>query len=218
LGEIQINYRNKTYSLEYLDELLDKQLLLENMTLKLAGPKITEEIERKFLCDAIEFEEASKYLNMNIEEYYTSFRPATRYRKIEYISKQKLSNSIKLIETENFKLKDGRLQITAYIKTKKGIGTLMHQEEELLVSKEEYKQEKYTHRIGKIIKKQRKVHIEDNYVVDIYSDMQLVILEKGFPTLEIAKAFKTIKHPYILKEVTEDLNYKNSSIALNVQI
>ena len=150
------------------------------------------EIERKWLIDKnnipYDLSKAPKY---SIEQAYISFEPQIRIRKIN--------------DGENYNLT---------MKTKTKDGGIARNEYELPIN--EYGYNLLVQKAeGKKIKKDR-YKIKENDLtleIDLFKDdfEGLACLEIEFPTLEEAKAYRTPN--WVIKDVTDDVRYKNGYLA-----
>ena len=149
------------------------------------------EIERKFLVNKsdIPYNLLKDYLKKQIVQYYLSFDPEIRIRKIYYPYTHR----------------------SIYVITKKNGKGLSRQEIEIDISKEEYLKLKKLSE-AKIEKIRYCIIYKDLILeLDFYSNIPLITIEIEFDTIKEAKQFKPLK--WFGKEITEDEKYKNKNLA-----
>lgn len=146
------------------------------------------EIERKFLIKSIP-ENLEIYNKHNIKQAYISTDPTMRLRQ----------------------------QDNKYIFTFKGSGTILKQEFEYELTKEQFDKLWKKVETKKIVKTRYLIPIENNLIIelDIYKDdlEGFINAEVEFETLEQAENF--IPPKWFGEEVTNDKRYSNSSLSIN---
>lgn len=150
-----------------------------------------KEIERKFLLKKIAFEFFKIENVYEIEQYYISINPEIRLRKA--------------IDFDN--------KSTQCYLTQKSKGDLIRSEITKEISEEFYLSQK-KNKIGNEIHKLRYVvKLEDGTIaeIDLFTNYNLNIAEVEFNSEEEANNFRPPK--WFGKEVTDNIKYKNKSIA-----
>ena len=173
----------------FISILINAVLILKDYTLV---PDNEEEIERKWLIDTsnIPFDLDSA-IQFNIVQTYINFSPEIRIRNINNGSYYVLT-----------------------IKSNMSVDGLIRDEKEYYISEEEYnhllsKQE------GNTINKTRYQINYDNeiYEIDVFHDQLegLAYLEIEFESEDKAREYNA--PDWVIKEVTDDINYKNGHLA-----
>lgn len=151
------------------------------------------EIERKFLVKLHYIEEnlLDKYDHYQVEQTYLSITPEKRIRKITHRN------------------------ISTFILTKKGEGTLARSEEEKSISKGDYDR-MFDYRISTVIRKIRyRIPLYNGLIaeLDVFQDdlSGLVLVEVEFDSEENAGNF--LIPEWFAQEVTNDKQYKNKNLA-----
>lgn len=152
------------------------------------------EIEKKWLIDKEKIPyDLNKAEVMKIEQTYINYSPEIRVRKIN----------------------DGQ-QYSFAVKTNMTSDGMIRNEIEEYISKEEY-ENMFKKREGKTIHKTRYQFLDGDYMIaiDMFSeDLEgLAYMEIEFENQEEANAFKT--PDWVIKDVTDDLNYKNANLSKN---
>lgn len=152
------------------------------------------EIEKKWLIEKNKIPyDLNKAEVIKIEQTYINYSPEIRVRKIN----------------------DGQ-QFSFAVKTKMTSDGMIRNEIEEYISKEEY-ENMFKKKEGKTVYKTRYQLLDGEYMIaiDIFSgDLEgLAYMEIEFENQEEANAFQTPN--WVIKDVTDDLDYKNASLSKN---